>query len=484
MVPCDTPSGVVGGRPKVDPSSAQAGLTVANRRKASGELHPMWKDYGYSEARLNEDRAKHPHFGDASLNDMAEFSHWCGLGDGRDSYFDPGSWKNFQANGGGGNWYGPNADNKFAPQESIYTSPLVQEEYPGYDHRGNPIKNARRANRRTADIYCNGDGCNNIKAPPAEDWSRSKGIPFDMNTKHQYYFESGGDHPSNYDDDFEIPANWDSFGSWGGSGFCADCHPYKDKHPHPEAPGYNEWLQQNKSHPGKLPLRQDWDRGDPNDPRIKGSSRKADKHTLRRIDLRDMMDQEPQEDKPDIEHFAAKRAAAITYVAQCRRAGQRPTSRGLRQFMGSQQPKNRGLYDHYVNDTGPNFPGKTVVDFTDPQWQTKTNWDGSRYDADGSPVFPFVPHSDRVKGEPYFISPEHAHPKGWYGSPDYIEHRQTCPTCSTGQRHAPVSRRQAEHFDITEEGGTPKGKGKPSKKTTMSSPDAQWYRRNRGGRYT
>lgn len=395
---------------------------------------------------------------------------------------------------------------RYGPSHSSWVHPKNEQRVPAYPWDGwspgqpfvSPKPDARtpqtfgepwmnytmfkESNRRTADIYCNGDGCNNIKAPPAEDWSRSKGIPFDMNTKHQYYFESGGDHPKNYDEDFEIPAHWDSFGSWGGSGFCADCHPYKDKHPHPEAPGYNEWLQQNKSHPGKLPLRQDWDRGDPNDPRIKGSSRKADKHTLRRIDLRDMMDQEPQEDKPDIEHFAARRAAAITYVARCQRAGRRPTPHGLRRFMGSQQLKSQSLYDHYMNDTGPNYPGKTVVDFTDPQWQTKTNWDGSRYDADGSPVFPFVPHSDRVRGKPYFISPHPSHPTGWYKSQDYTEHRQTCPTCSSGKRHA--SRRRAEHFDITEEGGTPKGTGKPSKKTTMSTPDAQWHRRNRGGRYT
>jgi len=115
----------------------------------------------------------------------------------------------------------------------------------------------------------------------------------------------------------------------------------------------------------------------------------------------------------------------------------------------SARPKKPGgLYDSYVNDTGLNFPGKTVVDFNDPQWQTKTNWDGTRYDADGSPVFPFVPFDDRAKGKPYFISPEYGHPKGWLGSPDYIEHRQTCPTCSAGQRHAPVSRRRqaiAEH---------------------------------------
>jgi len=211
--------------------------------------------------------------------------------------------------------------------------------------------------------------------------------------------------------------------------------------------------------------------------------KEGDKHTLRRIDLRDMMDQEPEEDKPDIEHFASRRAAAITYVARCQRAGRRPTPHGLRRFMGSQQPKNQSLYDHYINDTGPNFPGKTVVDFTDPQWQTKTNWDGSRYDADGSPVFPFVDIKDRIKGKPYFIVPEHAHPtKGWYRSQDYIEHRQTCPTCSSGKRHA--SRRRAEQFDITEEGGTPKGKGKPDNRKTMRQNPKNWTEHRQNGQFT
>jgi hypothetical protein len=258
--------------------------------------------------------------------------------------------------------------------------------------------------------------CGGQTLAPANDWSQSRGIPFDNNNKWQFYYERGDSRPEEYGD---VPEHWAPFGSWESSGFCKDCHP--------------------------------------------GNPKKQ-----------------------------ARRAAARLYVARCQRAGRLPTPHGLRRFMESQQhnakprtsaqPKNQGLYDHYMNDTGPNYPGKTVVDFTDPQWQTKTNWDGSRYDADGSPVFPSVLHSDRVKGKPYFISPHPAHPTGWYKSQDYAEHRQTCPTCSSGKRHA--SRRRAEHFDITEEGGTPKGKGRPSKKTTMSTPDAQWHRRNRGGRYT
>jgi hypothetical protein len=128
--------------------------------------------------------------------------------------------------------------------------------------------------RRKASVYCNNDGCQNVQAAPAQDWSMSKGVPFDMNSKWQYYYESGGSHPHNYDEDFEIPSHWDSHNSWEGSGFCEDCHPYKNGHPNPQYPGYNKWLREMRSHPGSRAVADPDKHQDPFDPRLIGANRK------------------------------------------------------------------------------------------------------------------------------------------------------------------------------------------------------------------
>lgn len=101
----------------------------------------------------------------------------------------------------------------------------------------------------------------------------------------------------------------------------------------------------------------------------------------------------------------------------------------------------RRPYSSYLDDWDqPKLPGQIAINFQDPNWKTQSNWDGTRYDADGSPVFPSVSIRDRIDGKPYVAAPPHGHEQGWWGSPDQIEHYQTCPTCSNNQRHAPYKK--------------------------------------------
>ena len=274
---------------------------------------------------------------------------------------------------------------------------------------------------------------------------------------------------------------------------------------------------------------------------IVASRRQADKHTLRRIDLRDMMDQEPEEDKPEIEHFAARRVAAdgmsyedtMAHIDKTLAEGERPRnpmqcidcggealaptsdwsqSRGVPfdndnkwQFYyerGDSHPEEYGdVPQHWApfgswessgfcKNCHPGNPKKqarrTAGDWNrnpDKDWPLDDgDWGGPKkkkknkdFDGPDDPMFGF--NSLGIDGPG---------PKG--PSPRYYAARSYVAQCRRARRRpTPEGLRRfmmAEHFDITEEGGTPKGKGKPSKKTTMSTPDAQWYRRNRGGRYT
>ena len=294
------------------------------------------------------------------------------------------------------------------------------------------------------------------------------------------------------------------------------------------------------------------------DPLPRGK-RKADKHTLRRIDLRDMMDQEPEEDKPEIEHFAARRVAAdgmsyedtMAHIDKTLAEGERPRSMSQCIDCGgetlaptSDWSQSRGIpFDgnskwQFYYERGDSHPEEygNVPD----HWAPFGSWESSGFCKDCHPGNPkrqarrtaarlYVAQCRRARRRPTpeglrrFMGSQQRNAKwpGWLPKPlgrhpdqdsvdwwtglhpndrdwvrkNYPDHpivqidRGVAREMGVEDRFYPpgdhtANRRQAEHFDITEEGGTPKGKGKPSKKTTMSTPDAQWYRRNRGGRYT
>lgn len=350
------------------------------------------------------------------------------------------------------------------------------EDYPPPRGEG---RHRAEARRRQAGIECV-NGCGNLKAPPAIDWSMSKGIPFDMNTKWQYYYETGGDHPHNYDEDFEIPGNWDSFNSWHGSGYCQDCHPYKNGHPNPEHPGYNKWLQDNRSHPGRDEpdeKRSGWDPDkdqDPFDPRLIGASRRQAKGDC---ECWDGYERVPGT-KPCAKGSCRKKAA-LRYVAWCRQVGRRPSPAGLRRFKvaerivrhadrhnlrrkdlaeleAEQEPEEDVSIEHFSSR-------RTAASYED--WAREKGYK------------PGGPHDENERMHWHYDTGT-GDPEDWEGVPkEWGEFNNWKP------KKKAIRRRRAELFDITEEGETRKGKGKTDTPTMRKNPK-DWTDRRQNGQYT
>ena len=294
-------------------------------------------------------------------------------------------------------------------------------------------------------------GCGGQAMPPCEDWAMSRGhtiegYPMPLEQRYQFYWDRGDMAPEEYG---EVPSHWGPFGNWSEpSGFCENCHPNS-----PQA----KWKQARRNATRRRAAG-DWNRNPDKDwPQDDGDWGGLSKKKKKSFDGPDdgplfgfnsLGTDGPQPKGPSPRYYAAR-----SYVAQCRRAGRRPTPEGLRRFMGSQQ--RNAKWPGWLPKPLGRHPDQDSVDWWTGLHENDRNWVRKNF-----PDHPIVQIDRGV-----------ARDMG-------MEDRFYPPGDHT------ASRRRAEHFDITEEGGTPKGKGKPSKKTTMSTPDAQWYRRNRGGRYT
>lgn len=164
----------------------------------------------------------------------------------------------------------------------------------------------------------------------------------------------------------------------------------------------------------------------------------ADKHTLRRIDLRDMEPEEPKE-QVEIEHFSSRRREAGDH--DLRMKWSEDGNIAVNPYSGKPEEMSR---------------------------RKKNPQDRSDY-ADTEPYWPDRPGKHRAEA---------------WKRDAALNYVASCRRANRRPTTQGLRRFMAEHFDVTEEGGTEKGKGTPGKKTTMSKPDAQWHRRNRGGQYT